>query len=1089
MCWSPGQIVRHVDDVSKRGTVTQHTRQRASGLQYGVQWNGILDYHYEDELLSDEISNEDPFDLINKGCYGRIEGLRQTLIHTHLTGNLANVIYAMGLTQTDFYPHQYKPLLTLLDSPINGLLIADEVGLGKTIEAGLIWTELRARHNMRRLLVVCPAMLREKWKDELSSRFGLNASIMNASELLDALVGNDDQDQAWIVSYQGISVPKNSTNDQNNSTLSSRERLAEFIRLSAEKEENLFDLVIFDEAHHTRNEGTNASRTGRYLRDVSKYQLMLSATPINLHSEDLRNLLRLLDPARFECTDDFHALLKANQPLVLASDIVRNPQSEGDEIHQALRQIKKSPELKNSVRVQHLIEDAQQIETWTVEHRVDIASKLERLNLLAYIVTRTRKREVQALCDRVLRDVSVFEAEMSPIEQDLYRTITQETRAYAQQHSIKHGFLVSMPQRMAVSSPTGLLQAWRGSEEETDDPDALALFTDETNEDKEDLYSKKMSLKIYLSRCLHGFSLNTLKKNDSKFCQFAKALRNFFAEDNESKALVFTTFRGTARYLVERLASDGIANARLLMGGCNKSDVIAAFRDDPTCRILVCTEVAAEGVDLQFCRLVINYDLPWNPMRIEQRIGRIDRIGQTSRRILIWNFVHKDTIDSRILARLHQRLGIFKESLGETDEILGQVRKLEDMLLSKHLSDEEEARLIDEVAIALENNKKRQEELEKEAVHLIAHGQQLLTQIETACNNGNTVNRSDLTQYVSSYLKKMEGCQLTEIQGNHGICEIRLSARFTAEFNQFLRNEKLFGKTRLNTGFVPRCRFVDKLTEKPTSGEEIIHRFHPLIRYISHSLQDSREIFSLYASKVTLPAFAFGRYVLMVKVASFSGFKSEDHLLVEGVRLEDGLPMDSQNAEALLDSIRRSGKDWPTAAQDTDAEGAVIAAERCEKALRDRYRNLADKKIRENQDRIEMQLHTLDRRTERKRERFAQIIQGHEEFAALHANTSEGKKRKALVNAERQKQENFQRTMDVRREELLTQRRAFSSENTFVCLLVVQVDKTEGSHDNVQRCVKTTDRATEKRNALPPRETDSTSGGCGRFTLENAAKY
>ena len=163
MTWNPGQLVRHIDDPAKTGTVTDQTRPRTSGTQYRVRWdNGRLDWHYASELTAASVSDDDPLELIRAGRYGRVDDLRQLLTHIHLAGRLANVIYAMGLTQTDFYPHQYKPLLTLLDSPANGLLIADEVGLGKTIEAGLIWTELRARHDMRRLLVVCPAMLREK---------------------------------------------------------------------------------------------------------------------------------------------------------------------------------------------------------------------------------------------------------------------------------------------------------------------------------------------------------------------------------------------------------------------------------------------------------------------------------------------------------------------------------------------------------------------------------------------------------------------------------------------------------------------------------------------------------------------------------------------------------------------------------------------------------------------------------------------------------------------------------------------------------------------------------------------------------------
>ncbi len=135
------------------------------------------------------------------------------------------------------------------------------------------------------------------------------------------------------------------------------------------------------------------------------------------------------------------------------------------------------------------------------------------------------------------------------------------------------------------------------------------------------------------------------------------------AEDRDAKAIVFTTFRGTARYLVERLSAENV-EAGLLMGGAefDKEAVVSAFREDRNCRVLVCTDVAAEGVDLQFCRLVVNYDLPWNPMRIEQRIGRIDRIGQMSKRILVWNFVHKDTIDALIIARLAKRISAKQET-------------------------------------------------------------------------------------------------------------------------------------------------------------------------------------------------------------------------------------------------------------------------------------------------------------------------------------------------------------------------------------------------------------------------------------------
>src|SRR5690606_26493440 len=240
--------------------------------------------------------------------------------------------------------------------------------------------------------------------------------------------------------------------------------------------------------------------------------------------------------------------------------------------------------------------------------------------------------------------------------------------------------------------------------------------------DEEKLAERTSGLKQWLaSRTLPQFGYADLSRNDSKFTEFSKALKRFMAEDRDAKAIVFTTFRGTARYLVERLSAENV-EAGLLMGGADfdKEAVVSAFREDRNCRVLVCTDVAAEGVDLQFCRLVVNYDLPWNPMRIEQRIGRIDRIGQQSKRILVWNFVHKDTIDALILGRLAKRNGIFESTMWETDEVLRQVRKLEVVLLSKHLTVDEEARLIEEVALARQNAKRKQEELQREAIQLVA---------------------------------------------------------------------------------------------------------------------------------------------------------------------------------------------------------------------------------------------------------------------------------------------------------------------------------------------------------------------------------
>ena len=210
----PGAAVRSIDNASRIGVVTNAAqRQKPSGTFVQVRWNdGGVDFVHVDELeLLENLDLSDPFSLVRAARYGRSADLRRNLTFAHLSGRLANLVYAMGITNTDFYAHQYRPLLTLLESPANGLLIADEVGLGKTIEAGLIWTELRARFDFRRLVVVCPAMLREKWQAELRLRFGVDAQLVDAAGLVEELsqpVSILGEGRALVVSYQAARPPR-----------------------------------------------------------------------------------------------------------------------------------------------------------------------------------------------------------------------------------------------------------------------------------------------------------------------------------------------------------------------------------------------------------------------------------------------------------------------------------------------------------------------------------------------------------------------------------------------------------------------------------------------------------------------------------------------------------------------------------------------------------------------------------------------------------------------------------------------------------------------------------------------------------------
>ena len=166
------------------------------------------------------------------------------------------------------------------------------------------------------------------------------------------------------------------------------------------------------------------------------------------------------------------------------------------------------------------------------------------------------------------------------------------------------------------------------------------------------------------SRASELGDLDALRRSDSKYGVLHEQLRALFRREPSTKVVVFSYFRATLRYLHQRLGDDGMRALTLHGGHGDKDEIIAEFRESPDLDVLLSSEVGSEGIDLQFARIVINYDLPWNPMRVEQRIGRIDRLGQTAEKIHIWNLLHEDTIDDRIYTRLFDRLQIFKRALG-----------------------------------------------------------------------------------------------------------------------------------------------------------------------------------------------------------------------------------------------------------------------------------------------------------------------------------------------------------------------------------------------------------------------------------------
>lgn len=972
MPWEKGTEVVRIDNPGKQGATTGQIRQRGAVAYYGVRWrDGSNDYVAEDQLepLNSTLSN-DPYVVLESGRLGRSEDLRRSLTHVHLSGRLANLVYSMGVTNTEFFAHQYKPLLTLLESPADGLLIADEVGLGKTIEAGIIWTELRAREDMRRLLVVCPAMLREKWRDELKQRFGIEAGLVNAKTLVDELKHSSSvgPSKAWITSYQALRPPKNwrPGAETTGKRLSARTVLANLLDDNS-SEDPLVDLVVFDEAHYMRNPESAAHTLGEMLREVSHYRVLLSATPINLANDDLYHLLRLCDPDHFQYPSSFRDMLAANRPLVLARDAALRRTASVEEIMAHVQDAAKGELLKQSRQLAAIV-DEPPTETMLQSpgYRAELAASLERVNLLAHVVTRTRKRDVQM--ERPRRVVTPESVPMTEAERRFYNYVTEVTRDFAWRRGISDGFLLATPQRQVCSCPAAFARAWLGGDETlADDMAEIAMEDNEEADDDSELEDISSSLKEFLhANRPRDIDVDDLERNDSKLNRLVEVLKEYFADHPGEKVVLFTSFRATAQYLEKRL--NGSAMRSLLIWGNmreSKQELIDEFRERPELRVLVSTEVAAEGVDLQFCRLLINYDLPWNPMRVEQRIGRIDRLGQKAQVINIWNLFYKETIDERILGRLLTRLKIFEEALGEPEPIIGEtIQRLESKLLTSRLSPAEEEAEIERARQALENVRLRQEELERNASQMIAHGGLVLDRIAAAQELARRVTESDLTIYVRDYLARHAlGHQFTKLAEPNQF-SVQLPVNVAAELEDYCRRNGLIGQTMLGSGLVRTCRFVNSVTAVSNMAWEPVNQFHPLIRFIGDKLSRLDEAFypvvAVKLSKEVAADVPTGDYMFAIRRWTFKGVKDEEWLQSAVCNIRDRSLLDEEKGEALVNLARVNGTDWLEAANTVDRANAAECLDQLELHLASAYERASKRKQDENADRLMFQLHSID---------------------------------------------------------------------------------------------------------------------------------
>ncbi|MDY6826623.1 MAG: SNF2-related protein [Bacillota bacterium] len=976
------KFVRLINNPTQVGILTGREQPRRNRKMLQVQFSTGTRWVPEQQLKIIENKQLSPLDMLESQKLGRPIDLRRALTHVKLSGRLADVIYSMEATNTDFYAYQFKPVIKVLESPTNGILIADEVGLGKTIEAGLIWTELRSRFDMRRLLVICPAALREKWCRELSTKIGVYAQICDAKETLKILQDEEMNSRGFaiVASMQGLRPLRGWEEDDVRGPTAD---LARFLR-QKENEDRLVDLLVIDEAHHLRNPETQTNELGQLCKNVSDYTILLTATPIHNRNEDLFSLLRLLDPDTFTRSEVFSQILEANAPLIQARDLVLKTNFEKEKLYELLHEARQHSLLRDN-RQLSIIEETE-IKPEQL-HRRDIRSRLayrlETVNLLAHVVTRTRKRDVKEW--RVIREPILELVDLDPVEEKFYNLVSEVVIEYARQRMANERFLLAQPQRQMTSSMAASLRSWQNK----------LIDLEMTKESDDDLGTDSMQNVLgpvvgeIVKRSKNYVNLDHLIAVDTKYKRLCKILRDYLHDYSGEKVVVFSAFRATLAYLAERLSSDGISCIQLKGGQREtKDEIINLFRKPEGPNVLLSSEVGGEGVDLQFSRVVINYDLPWNPMRLEQRIGRIDRLGQKAKIVVIWNILYADTIDARIYNRLYVKLDLCRKALGDFEAILGnKIRKLEIELLSGQLTAEQQNQLVDQTAQALENLRLEEQKLEQDAASLVAYGDYILNQVQAARELHRWISGGDILRYVSDYLRLYySGCELHQIEAGSMIVELELSNKAKFDLAEYIKEHRISYHTKLANATRPvRCLFENRVTGPQRRTEEIISQFHPLVRMISFNITNGEEqltpavALTLNKDEIEI-AIPQGIYILAVSLWSFRGLQDTEKLAYAAALFENpDLVIDPDDAERLAIASIVFGQDWLEARNSIDLEHAYYVANDFLFYMLNRdYENYLRELEARNEDRADIQLQTLNQHLRKQNENLQEILLKHQ---------------------------------------------------------------------------------------------------------------
>ncbi len=693
-------------------------------------------------------------DRLLAGKYGSLRNLRSRLTYEKLANPLRDVLYSLKAARTDFLPHQFKPVLKFLESPANGLLIADEVGLGKTIEAGYILKELRARHRQqfRRALVVCPAGLKVKWTEELNRRFAEPFELADARKLREVAkkieIQGEREEFALVTSYQTL---------RSKAVRDSIEALGPI------------NLTIIDEAHHFRNPNTQTHEVAECLREVSDNLIMLSATPVQLGDHNLHALLKLIAPDLIGDYSSFQSQFKANR-LVLAAarKIAGDGEGARAEVLELLDELLGARDSGLPLSAVRLVRDrAATAELKSRETQLELRGEIRELSPLATLMSRTRKRDVDT--HRPRREALQPEVNLSAEERRVYDFFTAETRrqygaagsSKSQQTSRFRS--VAMQQQMASCLPAFLRTRALGLDGlvEYDDPRSIDDLDEELTEEE----MESRALRIREAEEVTAAIDAILKKGiDSKFDQLLHVIRSVDTNKPNGKLVVFSFYKRTLSYLAERLRRSGIG-FELISGDVPSSPEnrgkdergtrVERFHKDPSVRVLLSSEVGSEGLDFQKAsNVVVHYDLPWNPMKVEQRIGRVDRHGQPDPVVYTVAFAIPGTLEERIRKVLYDRIGIFRDTIGDLEDIVSErLHDIEAVVMSPTLSEAQRSDQLLHIADAMIGQAQERQRLEENAALLMGHDDTFDQELSLLEKSGRSISADEIADFVEGAIE------------------------------------------------------------------------------------------------------------------------------------------------------------------------------------------------------------------------------------------------------------------------------------------------------------------------------------------------